>query len=114
MLRRAPHSVTVQTCADYEVVVVDDGSTDGTAAFLAAVPDARWRPVRNAVAGGASAARNAGVAAAQGEFVVFLDDDDELRPNALAALKHYLQTFPQLTFLWGGRLIREKDAAAAW
>ncbi len=59
----------------YEVIIVDDGSTDDTADRLAAVSDERVRVVRRAN-GGISAARNTGVDAASGEYVVPLDDDD--------------------------------------
>jgi glycosyltransferase involved in cell wall biosynthesis len=66
-----------------EVVVVDDGSTDGTAAALAELPDARVRVLVNERPRGVSAARNAGIEAARGEWVAFLDDDDLWSPRKL-------------------------------
>jgi glycosyltransferase involved in cell wall biosynthesis len=65
----------------YEVIVVDDGSTDGTAAILQQHP--KIRVVSFAQNGGASKARNAGVAAAKGEFVFFTDDDCVMQRDTL-------------------------------
>ena len=75
-------SVLRQTVADLEVIVVDDGSSDETAAVAAAVPDARVTVVSQANRG-LPAARNAGIAQAQGRYVAFLDSDDLLLPRYL-------------------------------
>jgi glycosyltransferase involved in cell wall biosynthesis len=72
-----------QEDVDLEVVVVDDGSTDETAVRLAEVTDPRVRVVRRDRSGGMAAARNAGIAAALGEWVAFLDDDDLWAPRKL-------------------------------
>jgi glycosyltransferase involved in cell wall biosynthesis len=88
LLPVALDSVVAQTDRDWELVVVDDGSSDGTATVVASYRDtgAPITYVRRE-GGGVSAARNAGVAAANGEYLVFLDDDDELLPGALGALR---------------------------
>jgi glycosyltransferase involved in cell wall biosynthesis len=86
-LSRAVQSVMDQTCRDLEVLVVDDGSTDGTpqvAAGLAA-GDGRIRCHRHESNRGAQAARNTGIRQARGEWVAFLDSDDELLPDSLEA-----------------------------
>jgi glycosyltransferase involved in cell wall biosynthesis len=73
-----PHaleSVLAQTFSDFEVVVVDDGSTDETAETIAEFDDPRVRYVRR-TNGGLAKARNTGIEAARGRFIVFLDDDD--------------------------------------
>ena len=85
-LEEAIASVTAQDYESWELIVVDDASTDGTAAFLATLSDPRVRHVRLEEHGERSAARNRGLAEARGELVMFLDDDDRLRPGALSAL----------------------------
>jgi glycosyltransferase involved in cell wall biosynthesis len=84
LLRQALASALAQTGVDIEVVVVDDGSTDGTNAYLQALRDPRLQVVDGA-GGGVSRARNAGLAAARNEWVAFLDDDDLWAPDKLAA-----------------------------
>jgi hypothetical protein len=78
-------AVLAQEGPSFELVVVDDGSTDTTPEVLAALADERLRVVRQRNAG-LGAARNAGLAAARGAWVVFLDDDDVPDPGWLAGL----------------------------
>jgi glycosyltransferase involved in cell wall biosynthesis len=81
---RAVGSVLAQTgCPPFEVVVVDDGSTDDTPAVLGGIDDPRVRVIRQDNAG-RGAARNAGVVAARSPIVTFLDSDDEALPGWLA------------------------------
>jgi len=111
ILGRALRSVSAQNFEDYELIVVDDGSSDSTPAYLETVRGPRSLVLRNERGLGVSAARNRGAGAASGQWISFLDDDDEMRPGALAALHARSICGPQLDFLWGGRLIHEKDAA---
>lgn len=83
---RTLQSCLAQTDPDFEVVVVDDGSRDGTAERVEAMGDPRIRCIRQANAG-ASAARNRGAAEARGEHIAFLDSDDEFLPEKLARLR---------------------------
>ena len=76
LLPRAVSSILRQRTEDLELILVDDGSTDQTPAVLASFADPRVRVVRQDNAG-LSVARNTGVTVARGEWVTFLDDDDE-------------------------------------
>jgi glycosyltransferase involved in cell wall biosynthesis len=78
-------SVQAQSMEAWECIVVDDGSQDGTPERIQAVSDQRIRLIRQSNQG-VSAARNAGLAAAQGRYVMFLDGDDLLHPTALERL----------------------------
>lgn len=85
LLPRTLASVRGQTCADWECLVVDDRSVDNSVAVAEAfaAADPRVRLIRLPANGGVSAARNAALAVARGEWVVYLDQDDELYPGHL-------------------------------
>ena len=84
-LRECLDSVVAQTFADWEAICVDDGSTDGSGAILDgyAARDGRFRVIHQ-VNAGVSAARNAALDVAQGEWIGFVDADDVLLSNRLA------------------------------
>ncbi len=88
----AVESVLAQTFRDLEVIVVDDGSTDGTAKALAPYLD-RIRYVRQENRG-LAAARNRGIREATGEFVAFLDSDDRFEPGLLRAVLATFEAHP--------------------
>ena len=83
LLRRTLGSILAQRLADLEVIVVDDGSTDDTAA-VAAGAGPRVVVLRNRQPAGVSAARNQGIAVARGVWIAFCDDDDLWSPDKLA------------------------------
>ncbi|HKQ99575.1 MAG TPA: glycosyltransferase family 2 protein [Pyrinomonadaceae bacterium] len=82
-VRRALDSIAAQTFSDFEVIVVDDGSTDEGPQIVKEYGDARVRLITQANAG-PGPARNAGIALAQGELTAFLDADDEWMPEYLS------------------------------
>ena len=84
MLERALRSVLAQTYQDFEVVVVDDGSEVPVAPLVQRLGDPRVRVVRLDPNKGMGRARNVGIVATRGEWVAFLDDDDEWRPEKLS------------------------------
>jgi glycosyltransferase involved in cell wall biosynthesis len=93
-------SVLGQTWTHWELIVVDDGSTDGTPGILARQGDPRIRVIRQANAG-VSAARNAALDVASGEFVTFLDADDRLPRDALMHRASYLLANEQVDIVNG-------------
>ena len=93
-LGRAIHSVLGQTFTDFELLVVDDASIDGTAELVAGISDPRLRYLRRAVRGGAGAARNTGIAAAQGSLIAFQDSDDEWLAYKLEQQVQLLEASP--------------------
>lgn len=94
LVQQALASVKAQTYRDFEIVVVDDGGTDGTFEVLSA--DREIRVLRHAGRRGVSAARNTGIHAARGEWLAFLDSDDLWQPDKLARQIFWLEGQPEL------------------
>ncbi len=92
-VRRAIDSVLAQTVRDFELLVIDDGSTDNGRALVRAYTDARVRLIHQENRG-VSAARNRGMAEARGELIAFLDADDEWLPDFLATILSLREQFP--------------------
>jgi GT2 family glycosyltransferase len=114
-LDAAIQSCLRQTVPDLEVIVVDDGSTDGSAAVAmrAARHDARVRLLQQPNRG-LGAARNAGLAAATGTFVNFLDADDQLEPEKLALQGAMLEANPQLGLVLCDGCTVDQDDHVVW
>lgn len=98
LLCEAIDSVLAQSFRDFEIVVVDDGSTDDTLARLAVYGD-RVRVLR-ADHGGPARARNAGFAAARGDYVCILDSDDLYYPHKLALQVEHLDAHPDTVMVY--------------
>lgn len=107
-LRACLDSVIAQSFQEWEAVCVNDGSSDGSLTILEeyAAKDGRFRVV-NQPNGGLSAARNAGMDAVKGDYILFLDSDDWLEPNALEVLASNLDGEDMLCF--SGRRFFESD-----
>lgn len=98
---KAIDSVRAQTHSNWEVVLVDDGSVDETAALIASMygedPRIRYMHERNA---GVTAARNTGIRASRGDYVAFLDSDDVWKPWKLEAQLACFRFFPNVGMVW--------------
>jgi glycosyltransferase involved in cell wall biosynthesis len=94
-LRRAIESVCAQTCQDFEIVVVDDGSQDDPRKVVESFDDARIRFFSQANGGGGKA-RNSAIDHARGRFIAPLDSDDVFLPHHLASMKTLLEQQPGL------------------
>jgi glycosyltransferase involved in cell wall biosynthesis len=99
-LSDAIESVLGQTYTDYEIIVIDDGSPDNVRAVVERFPGVRFIAQENR---GLSQARNRGLAECTGTYVVCLDADDRLLPNALAAGVRAFAQRPECGFVWGQR-----------
>ncbi len=97
-LSEAIESVLAQRYPHLELVVVDDGSSDNTAAIAGTYPGLRYIRQENA---GLSAARNTGLRHSLGKYLVFLDADDRLLPNALEAGLQCFASHPECAFVYG-------------
>jgi glycosyltransferase involved in cell wall biosynthesis len=115
LVQEALASVKAQTFRDFEIVVVDDGGTDGTCETLATGQEIRV--LRHPHRRGVAAARNLGVAAARGEWLAFLDSDDLWLPDKLARQILLLKAQPGLLICqtdetWVRRGVRVNKPAA--
>jgi glycosyltransferase involved in cell wall biosynthesis len=97
-LRDAIESILKQTYPHYEIIVIDDGSTDDTSRLAESY--SRVRLVRQANQG-LSTARNRGIRESRGEYLVFLDADDRLLPTALEIGVRELTLRPECAFVYG-------------
>jgi glycosyltransferase involved in cell wall biosynthesis len=100
-IRRSVESILRQTIQDFEIVIVDDGSTDGSSDVVRNIPDTRVSLIvqKNQ---GVGAARNRGIAAATGQVIAFLDADDEWHSSFLEAVKELYEAYPQAGILATG------------
>jgi len=93
-------SVLAQTYTDFELIIVDDGSTDDTQKVIAAILDERVKYVRLSKNMGAASARNEGAKIALGELLAFHDSDDEWRPEKLEKQIKYLEEHSEFSMVY--------------
>lgn len=107
-IERAIRSVLDQSVQDFEIVVVDDGSTDSGAQVVQGIRDTRIRLIHQENAG-VSAARNCGIAEARSELIAFLDADDEWKPTFLETVDRLVCDFPEAAVFATGYLFCQGD-----
>jgi len=107
-LEKAINSLLAQSFQDWELVVVDDGSTDATPKILEGYDDARIKIIRQ-VNGGEANARNTGLGQVRGKYVAFLDADDEYLPNALDELSKFLDDNPRYGVVFSDGYICDQE-----
>ena len=102
----ALESVLNQPGDDFEIIVLDDGSTDDTQKKVSHYCDLNKGIVKYFFQenNGPSSARNNGVKQSEGEYILFLDADDQLLQNALDSFRNFIQKFPQTDFIFGGHI----------
>jgi glycosyltransferase involved in cell wall biosynthesis len=109
-LPEAINSILVQSFCDFELIVVDDASSEDIESVVRSIGDPRIRYIRHTVNGGASAARNTGLAEARGEFIAFHDSDDLWLPGKLKRQLEQLQKLPpEVGVVCGGVIIYGRD-----
>lgn len=113
-LAEAIASVEAQTHQTWELIVVDDASDATTEKLLASLDDPRVVPVRRPVNEGASAARNVGLERASGSIVVYLDDDNVMRPSWLRAVVWAFDTHPDAEVVYGARSMEFVGQTFPW
>ncbi len=114
MVKEAISSVLVQTEPDFEIIVVDDGSTDGTRQVIESIPDSRIRYLYKDN-GGVASALNYGIARAKGSFIAILASDDLWRENFLKAMLDNLQAQRMYGLAYSSvGLIRHNGRIEAW
>lgn len=111
LLPAAIRSVQAQTWPDWELIIVDDGSTDGTPAAVAPLleEDTRLRLLANAGAAGPAGARNTGIGAARGRLVAFLDSDDAWEVTKLARFVERFDADPAAVLVASDNRMVDRD-----
>ena len=92
-IKNAIQSVLAQTIPDFELLVINDGSTDESVKIVASIPDKRIKII-NKVNGGVSSARNKGILNAEYDYIAFIDADDHWEPDFLKSIKDLISEYP--------------------
>ena len=108
-LRAAVDSILAQSFADFEFLIVDDGSTDGTRAILDGIGDPRLKVIANARNLGVTETLNAGLEAVRGRYVARIDADDVARPERLAEQVAFMEANPDVVLLGSGYVSVDDD-----
>jgi glycosyltransferase involved in cell wall biosynthesis len=100
ILRQALDSVLAQTCRDFEILIVDDGSSDNTREIVESFRSDRIRFIRHDRNRGVSAAWNTAIKNAKGSLIAFLDSDDLWKPNYLERQVNFLSAHPEVAVVF--------------
>ena len=106
-IKQTVQSVLTQEFAEFELIVVDDGSTDHTEEVVCGIQDKRLRYLKKAN-GERGAARNYGIRRSSGAYVTFLDSDDRLYPNYFSAAKDFIEKNNKPAFFHSGYEIKDE------
>ena len=105
VIERNIRSVGAQSLQPKEHIIIDDGSVDDTASIADGLRrEFPYLRIIGQANGGAAKARNAGIAAATGRFITFLDSDDTWEPAALETFNGFAARNPEARFLYSGRM----------
>jgi glycosyltransferase involved in cell wall biosynthesis len=110
-LPEAVQSVVQQTMPDWELVIVDDGCTDGTREWLNTLTDARIRVVQQAHSGNVARLRNLGIAAGRAPWIAIQDSDDTWAPQKLERQLAYHREHPEFAWSYTGRALMNAAGA---
>lgn len=118
-VRAAVESILAQTLADFELILIDDGSSDDSLQMVREIHDSRLRILQNEKNLGAAATKNRGIENARGEFIAFLDADDIALPQRLAAQLDFLQRRNEIGIVGSQFLLidecgREMGTSSTW
>lgn len=113
LCRRAVESVLKQTYQDFEIVVVDDASTDNTTELIKGITDRRIKYFRTKRSRKLqSVVKNKGIRESKGEYLAFLDSDNTYRPDHLMLLANNIHNYPSLDVVYGDRMIHYRNQSS--
>lgn len=114
-LSDAVESVLNQTWRDLELIIVNDGSTDGTGSLAQRLSEGDRRvKIVDKPNGGLSSARNAGIAAASGDAICFLDADDVFLPDKIERQAQFLEHAPSCDFVYSDYYVGDSQLTPIW
>lgn len=106
LLNRSINSILNQTFKDYELIIINDGSTDDTEIFIRQLDNPKIKLITMEKSLGCAGARNIGIQAAQADYILFIDDDDEYLPYRLTILNDYIKNNNTKNFIMYTDMIR--------
>src|SRR5690606_29827801 len=95
-IKEAIRNILCQTFSNFELVIIDDGSTDSSIEIIQSIKDRRIRFLKNEKNQGIAYTRNVGLKEAKGEFLAWMDCDDLVEPNRLEIQINYLKNNPEI------------------